>query len=522
MNINQPLQYILKLCLLITILNSLSVNVLASELETFGQSGRHGIDGRPGRDGNPGSDYRIHASQQPQTINISGTDGEAGESASSGEHASGCEQPKRRAVNVCGAKGGNGGDGGKGGDGGNGGNVIIYFDSASQLKNVVLRNGGGRAAPGGNGGRAGNGCNCTQPRWIINYCTWALMAQPINVTPPRQTNNNRQQTNVTPPPWTEVQRKLFRCSGDALYDEQQNRPQPPNSDENYRYGWKYIGLSRRNTFTCEDGQSGRRGRKGADGQPGNYGQVWLVQGRTIPKEQINYSDRVSLLVDKNIPLLKNNWLERAGLRSLIGTGSDVQDTFNLLQTVQGSFKVAWQAAKRPQDLGDPELRASIAASGELDFDIPGTLEYKLTNKQNQTVVAITGGIHPKRLGSFKFKGLDRFRDARNFALVDEGTLLNELKALKITISLYQDNSKKSEISYPLTPKPPYPEGLSVWGNLYKVNLGDRFDAWLQPGEPIQYQIEIEQTTRSGTTYTSGMKINLIVDKVTTSPKVEYY
>ncbi|MHC5723889.1 MAG: hypothetical protein ACYT04_62440 [Nostoc sp.] len=53
-------------------------------------------------------------------------------------------------------------------------------------------------------------------------------------------------------------------------------------------------------------------------------------------------------------------------------------------------------------------------------------------------------------------------------------------------------------------------------------MGDRFDPWLQGGQPIQYEIRVEQTTRSGATYTSGMKINLIVNKVTPSPDIQYY
>ncbi|MDZ8263863.1 hypothetical protein [Nostoc sp. ChiQUE01b] len=247
-----------------------------------------------------------------------------------------------------------------------------------------------------------------------------------------------------------------------------------------------------------------------------------MQGADIPKEQISYGDRISRLAGKPIALLKNNWVEKTGLRSLLGTGSEVSDTYRLLQTVQGSFKVAWQAAKSPQELGEPEIKAVITESGQLRFEIPGTLEHKLINQQNQTVVAITGGIHPERLGRFKFKGLARFRDARNFTLLDEGSLLPELKAVKLTISLYQNNSKKSEISYPLIPQSPSPDGLSVWGNLYKVNLRTHFDSWLQGGQPVEYDIHIEQITRSGATYTSGMKINLIVDKVTPSPDIQYY
>ncbi|MBN3950170.1 MAG: hypothetical protein HWQ38_28365 [Nostoc sp. NMS7] len=180
--------------------------------------------------------------------------------------------------------------------------------------------------------------------------------------------------------------------------------------------------------------------------------------------------------------------------------------------------MSWQTVKRPQDLGDPSLKVEITESGKLQFYIPGTLEYKLNNSPNQTEIAITGGIHPKRLGRFKFKGFDRFSDSRNFTLLDEGKLLGELKTVKLTIILFQNNSKVSEMSYPLVPHRPYPH----WADAYQINLGDRFDSWLQPGQPVKYEIRIEQTTRSGVTYTSGMKIGLVVDKVTHSPDIQYY
>jgi hypothetical protein len=88
--------------------------------------------------------------------------------------------------------------------------------------------------------------------------------------------------------------------------------------------------------------------------------------------------------------------------------------------------------------------------------------------------------------------------------------------------LSQNNSKVREISYTLVPHRPYPLGLSVSNNIYKLNLGDLFDSWLQPGQPVEYDIRIEQTTRRGITYTSGMKIGFIVDKVTHSPNLQYY
>lgn len=88
----------------------------------------------------------------------------------------------------------------------------------------------------------------------------------------------------------------------------------------------------------------------------------------------------------------------------------------------------------------------------------------------------------------------------------------------MTIILSQNNSKVSEISYPLVPNRAYPH----WADAYQINLGDRFDSWLQPGQPVEYEIRIEQTTRSGATYTSGMKIGFVVDKVTHSPDIQYY
>ncbi|MCC5616571.1 hypothetical protein LC605_16130, partial [Nostoc sp. CHAB 5836] len=338
----------------------------------------------------------------------------------------------------------------------------------------------------------------------VNYCTWALMAQQINVV-------NAQ--------WQEINRELFRCTGDAFYDEQQYRPQQlPNLDPNYRYGWKYLGLSHQRNFTCENGLIGQPGRNGRDGELGSYGQVLLVKGTEIPQEQISYSNRVSLLVDRSIRLIKKNLSKKTGLRSLLGTGSDVLDSYRLLETVQNSFKVSWQTVKRPQDLGDPPIKAEITESAKLQFDIPGTLEYKLNNSPNQTEITITGGINPKRLGRYKFKGFDRFPDPRNFTLLDEGKLLGELKTVKLTIILSQNNSKVSEMSYPLVPHRLYPH----WADAYQINLGDRFDSWLKPGQPVEYEIRIEQTTRSGVTYTSGMKIGFVVDKVPHDPNIEYY
>ncbi|MDZ8224121.1 MULTISPECIES: hypothetical protein [unclassified Nostoc] len=65
------------------------------------------------------------------------------------------------------------------------------------------------------------------------------------------------------------------------------------------------------------------------------------------------------------------------------------------------------------------------------------------------------------------------------------------------------------MSYPLVLYRPYPH----WADAYQINLGDRFDSWLQPGQPVEYEICIEQNTRSGVTYTSGMETSLNLHQI---------
>lgn len=495
-----------KIIAIATLFNTSIAFSSTANTEIFGQPGRDGIDGRSGRDGISAREQIIRASQQPQTVEISGTDGESGESATSGESASQCRQPKGRENNVCGAKGGNGGSGGNGGDGGNGGSATIYFQELAQLKNVTLRNRGGRGGVGGKSGSPGEGCNCTIPQWRVSYCSWALMSQAIEVP------------NA---PWTEVERRRFRCSGDSFYDEQNNRPQPPRQSKTHRYGWKYLGVDRQSSFYCENGQRGQNGRSGSNGRDGGYGQVWLVKGDNIPQEAVSYSDRPSALSGKTISLLKNNWLEKTGLSSLLAPGSDVADYYRLLQTVRGNFKVVWQTKKNFAELGDPAIKGAIAASGDVNLDIPGTLEYKVTGSTKERVVTVTGGIDPKRLGQLKFEGFDRFVDPRNFTLLDEANLISELKGVKITVAISNPNSGDRQVSYEVAPQSLKTTGLAVQGRFYKINLGNEFEPLVQPGQRVRYVIRIDQITRAGVAYTSTMKLNYVVGRVDFAPQVEY-
>jgi hypothetical protein len=330
-----------------------------------------------------------------------------------------------------------------------------------------------------------------------------------------------QAINVPDAPWTEVKRKQFRCSGDSFYDDHHNRPRPPQQTETHRYGWKYAGVSHQSTYRCDHGQIGQKGRPGVNGRDGTYGQVWLVKGDNIPSERISYSDRPSNLSGKTISLLKNNWLEKTGLSSLLAPGSDMTNSYRLLQTVRGNFKVVWQTKKTFAQLGDPAIKGTIATSGNIDLDIPGTLEYQVTGSPQQRIITVTGGIDPNRLGKLKFEGFDRFVDPRNFTLLDESNLISELKGIKVTVGVSNPDLGDRQASYAVTPKFLKSTGLSVQGRLYKINLGDEFESLVQPGQRVQYTIQIDQITRAGVAYTSTMKLNYVVGRVDFAPQVEY-
>ncbi|CAN1209247.1 hypothetical protein TUMEXPCC7403_03425 [Tumidithrix helvetica PCC 7403] len=503
---------LLKFSLFTLLLSIFAATTIYAQSQIFGVPGRNGMDGRSGRNGLNGQEQIIRAGNQAIAYDLSGGEGDDGENASLGENATQCQQPQPE-FSIMGAQGGNGGNGGSGGNGGNGGNATIYFDEISQLKNVLLKNNGGRPRRGGLGAQGGNGCTCQQSSWEVTYCIWELRSQPIK--------DEKQ-------PWQAIRQRTTLCSGiPFLGDNEPSRPSHVGSDNNYRYRWHYIGVDRRDRHTCKNGSQGQNGRNGSDGTPGAYGRVWLVQGTTIPTEKLTHSEKVSTLSGKTIPFVKNNWLDKNGLGQLLASGSNASDAYALLDTKRRSLKVVWATEKSFTDLGDPEIESTIVASGMLNLTIPGTLESDVDIQKDITIVKIANGIHPNRLRQFQFKGFYLFKDPSKIYLEDRGNLLNELKQVKVTVSLYDRNGKQignklKERVYAIAPRVDPPQGVSIANNSYTLDFGDAFSPLLKPDKPMAYLISIDQTTRAGATYNSGMQVKFVVGKINTNPEVERF
>jgi hypothetical protein len=501
---------LIKFSLLTLFLSAFVATTVYAQSQFFGVPGRSGADGRYGRNGLNGQEQVIRVGNQAIAYDLSGGEGDDAENGALGENASQCQQPEESEFNLIGAQGGNGGNGGNGGSGGTGGKATIYFDELSQLRNVSLKNSGGRPRRGGLGAQAGSGCTCQQPSWTVSYCVWERQSQPLKE--PNQA-------------WKAERQRTSRCTGNYLIDKIGDIAGFTNEDQNYRYRWRYVGLDRESLFTCVSGAQGQNGRNGSDGLTGAHGRVWLVQGNSIPTEKLNHTEKASTLSGKNIQFVKNNWLEKSGLGQLLAPGSNVHDNYLLIETKRRSLNLVWSTGKSFADLGDPMIEAAIATSGNLDLSIPGTLESTVENQKDSTVVKITNGINPNRLKRFKFKGFYLFKDPSKIYLEDQGNLLNELRKIEVTVGLYdrtgnQIGNKLKELKYAISPNTQLPKGIYLANNSYTFDFGESLNTLLKPNQPMAYVFSIRQTTKSGATYDSGLRVKFVVGKINTNPEVE--
>jgi hypothetical protein len=469
--------------------------------ETFGRDGRDGASGRPGRSGNSGLDVQIRATNTPQSVNSSGSDGEDGEDADTGEDATDCYQPRNTDHDLRGAQGGDGGNGGDGGHGGNGGSVTIFYDNLAQLQNLQLNNQGGRGGRGGRSGQAGRGCTPTESYWTIARCDWALMRRPLG------------DPNA---PWQEIERRHQDC------DDHHDRPRHDRQSTTHEFRWEDRGIIRHDRYQAYAGADGTPGRDGQDGRTGQFGNVSLVPGDRIPTEALTHHSPIATINGQPIALLKNNWLNQTGLRQYLASSANVPDHYQQLQTVRNQFQVDWQTRKSFALLGDPTISSAIDAAGNLDFDLPGHLEYRQTREADRTRIAIVNGIAPDRLKQVKFRGFEQFQDARNFALIDNGKLLKEITEMKVTVTV-SDPEQTIEDSYAVNDRNgnvAASNNVVVLGDIYKIQLSEKFRPLLQSGKPLTYNLLIQQTTRSGANYRSRIRVKQVVNQIT-FPKVEY-
>jgi hypothetical protein len=486
---------------------------IAIATEIFGRDGRDGTTGRSGRNGTTGTDSNIRATNIPQSLNHSGTDGEPGESGDSGESASDCYQPRDPAHDLRGANGGDGGSGGNGGNGGNGGSATIFYSNIAQLKNLQLNNPGGRGGRSGRGGQAGRGCIPDRTYWTIAQCEWVLMRRRFN------------DPNAT---WQPIDHRRDDCEDER--DHHRNRPRDRQNNHTHEFRWEFRGVVGHNSYRAAAGRDGTPGQDGIDGSQGQFGNIYLVPGDSIPTEVLSHLGPIANINGKPIDLVKNNWLTQSGLAQYLAAGSNVPDHYQQLQTVRHQFQVDWQTHKSFSLLGNPQISVTIDAAGDLDFGLPGHLEYRQTHQgvdqrsgeAPRTQIMIVNGIAPDRLKQIKFRGFEQFQDARNFALIDEGKLLKEIARLGIKVSV-SDPTQTIEETYDISDRHgniAASGNITALGDIYKIQLSDKFTPLLKSGTPLIYNFQIQQTTRSGANYRSRMRVKQVVDQIT-FPKVEY-
>ncbi|MEL6162714.1 MAG: hypothetical protein AAFR37_02760 [Cyanobacteria bacterium J06628_3] len=480
-------------------------NIIASRYKTkvFGRQGRSGRDGRNGVFGNSGKNIRIVVDGTAANYDVSGSNGSNGTDGNFGENASSCRAPRRRPpYSLRGASGGDGGDGGDGGNGGNGGNATIFYQNLADLKKITLNNSGGEGGSPGRSAEGGDGCNCKRTEWKVNYCQWNLYKK------------NRNEKDAK---WIFDSKKRVACTGVKRVDERENYPSPPKHSNIWAYRWEYKGVYNTQRYTCSNGNRGNSGSNGSRGRNGSYGKVILVPRSDIPEEKTSYQGQISQLLGKNIELVKNIWVKKKGLPSLLNAASDVPETYTYLQeTARPKYKIAWNASSTPADLGvsDTEIGAAIKvenAKARIDFKVPGTLEYRQTKDKDVDIISIAGGFSPSRIKSFEIENISGNGKDIKLNLIDKGDVRKLLQASSIQVALKTKQSASGELkdnyefrhkmTFQIPPTQSPSTGAIVSNNRYSLDIGSFFYPWLKPGYNTQFDVEITQKTKSGAVYT---------------------
>jgi len=76
------------------------------------------------------------------------------------------------------------------------------------------------------------------------------------------------------------------------------------------------------------------------------------------------------------------------------------------------------------------------------------------------------------------------------------------------------------LTYAIATKIQPPSGVSIANNSYTLDFGEAFNPWLKPDTSLAYIISIDQITKSGATYNTGMQVKFVAGKINTNPEVE--
>jgi len=511
-----PIQFLLSILSIAVFALPSAISLVDAEAiaqTTFGRTGQDGARGRDGRSGRDGSDIKIVGDGKPASHNLTGSIGEDGEDGTAGRSANSCEQPYRPEYSLLGALGGNGGNGGNGGRGGNGGNATIFYTDVAALQQIEIRNAGGAGGRNGRGAIAGKGCGCQESEWRIRYCDWEIERRPFK---------------EVKDPWKHHSRetKLCRRSSDD-FDFSRSSPRVSEyRQDDWLYRRTSKGVSRTDSYSCQAGRDGEASRNGRNGENGSYGKVTLVPRLDIPAEITG--DRTALIdtLDKKVGLIKIIWVERSGLSRLLRPSSDVSDQYTYLKdTARLFYRFEWAAMATPQTLGIDRVEVGAIANvrneeAVIDFQIPATLEYQISNEPNLQVIKITGGFAPDRVSAFKLEKISGVGPENQLVLSDRGNVRDLLKDAQIEVQCFSKESatgiiaddyiQRRSITFKVPPKLEPTNGAIINGNVYTLPVGRYCSPWLKSDYKAAYGIFIKQTTKSGKVYDQSIDSTFIV------------
>lgn len=485
--------------------------LIAWGTQVFGGEGRHGRNGANGQSGTSGQETQIRLTGSPITVDVAGSSGRSGQDGLLGENAYGCSHSSQPTHDLKGADGGRGGRGGNGGRGGDGGKAWIYYTQPAQLKALTLNNSGGQGGQAGLGAPGGYGCRCIDTSWQVNYCEW---------------QRYRKQRGVADAAWIKDKTKTYPCTGNQRVDHKHHHPTLDKGNAQWAYRWEYGGVYKTEQFHCTGGAAGQDGQDGQAGKEGRYGQVVMVPRQDIPQEKVQYYAPLEQLMGQQVDLVKNIWTKQRGLPSQLHPNSQVPDTYTYLDsTARLNYRIDWNAPKSSAELevSDTKIGAIIQVQnnqGQLDFELPGTLDYQRKKQGPLTVMTITGGFSPNRVQSFRIDEAASQQQIGQLVLVDDGDVRSLLQNTKLKVTCLSKQSAsglktddyqvRHSVELRVPPIGRSSDGVSVDQNIYTLKVQPFFSAWLQPGYDIQYQVEIEQTTKSNAVYIQTQTANLPV------------